>query len=99
VELIATKDQTFDSAAQDSEYGGNIAGDNIGEFHQGQNGGGAYSIISSAKDDEIVLNDTVLGGSSIHASGSADPSLMADEYNTINLNAGVVNTVSGSTTQ
>lgn len=99
VELIATKDQTFDSAAHDSEYGGNIAGDNIGEFHQGQNGGGAYSIISSAKDDEIVLNDTVLGGSSIHASGSADPSLMADDYNTINLNAGVVNTVSGSTTQ
>lgn len=99
VELIATKDQTFDSAAHDSEYGGNIAGDNIGEFHQGQNGGGAYSIISSAKDDEIVLNDTVLGGSSIHASGSADPSLMADDYNIINLNAGVVNSVSDSTTQ
>ena len=99
VELIATKDQEFDSAAHDSQYGGNVALDNIGEFHQGQNGGGAYSIISSTKNDEIVLNDTVLGGSSIHASGSADSSLMADDYNTINLNAGVVNTVSGSTTQ
>ncbi|WP_298996601.1 hypothetical protein [uncultured Desulfovibrio sp.] len=99
VELIATKDQEFDSAAHDSQYGGNVALDNIGEFHQGQNGGGAYSIISSTKNDEIILNDTLVGGSSIHASGSADPALMADDYNTINLNAGVSNTTADSITR
>ena len=98
VEFVATDNQNFDSAAHDSQYGGQHL-DNIGEFHQGQNNGGAYSVTSSARNDEIILNDTVIGGSSIHASGSADPGHMADDYNTINLNAGVVNATPGSTTR
>ena len=97
MELVATGNQNFDSAAHDSRYGGQHL-DNIGEFHQGQNNGGAYSVVSSAQNDEIIINDTVIGGSSIHASGSADPDQMADDYNTINLAAGVVNTTVGSTT-
>ncbi|WP_291440845.1 hypothetical protein [Desulfovibrio sp.] len=98
VELVVTDNQNFDSAEHDSRYGGQHL-DNIGEFHQGQNNGGVYSVISSAQNDEIIINDAVSGGSSIHASGSAGPAHMADDYNTINLNAGVTNTTPGSTTQ
>ncbi|MDY0260309.1 MAG: hypothetical protein RBR41_11680 [Desulfovibrio sp.] len=97
VEVVATDSQIFDSAAHDSKYGGEHL-DNIGEFHQGQNNGGSYSVISSMQDDEIIMNETVIGGSSIHASGSADPAQMADDFNTIKLNAGVANTTQDSIT-
>ncbi len=97
VEFVATDSQIFDSAAHDSKYGGEHL-DNIGEFHQGQNNGGSYSVISSMQDDEIIMNETVIGGSSIHASGSADPAHMADDFNTIKLNAGVANTTQDSIT-
>lgn len=90
VEFVATEDPSFDSPAFDSRYEGHENLENIGEFHQGKGEKGAYSIISSDRNDEITLNDTVIGGSSIYASGSADPQQMADDYNTITLNQGVL---------
>ena len=97
VEFVATDSQIFDSAVHDGKYGGQHL-DNIGEFHQGQNNGGTYNVVSSRQNDEIIMDETVIGGSSIHASGSADPAHMADDFNTVKLNAGVVNTTQGSIT-
>ena len=98
VELVATDNQDFNSSAHDSLYGDHANLEGIGEFHQGKGETGAYSIVSSDRNDEIILNDTVIGGSSIHASGSADPQQMADDYNTINLNQGVLASQPGQTT-
>lgn len=98
VELVATDNQDFNSSAHDSLYGDHANLEGIGEFHQGKGETGAYSIVSSDRNDEIILNDTVIGGSSIHASGSANPQQMADDYNTINLNQGVLASQPGQTT-
>lgn len=97
VELVATNSQNFDSIEYDRQSVGHHL-ENIGEFHHGQHHGGVYSIISSSQNDEITLDDTVAGGSSIYASGSVDRAHMADDNNTITLNAGVVNTTSGVST-
>ena len=85
VEFVATADPEFDSAAHTAKHGNEAGLDNIGEFHYGRGTNGQYSIISSDKNDEIILADTLQGGSSIHASGSADPAHMANDYNTIKL--------------
>ncbi|MFT4301130.1 MAG: hypothetical protein QM579_05210 [Desulfovibrio sp.] len=98
VELVATDNQNFNSSAHDSLYGDHANLEGIGEFHQGKGETGAYSIVSSDRNDEIILNDTVIGGSSIHASGSANPQQMADDYNTINLNQGILASQPGQTT-
>ncbi|MGE4311379.1 beta strand repeat-containing protein [Desulfovibrio sp.] len=98
VELVATSNQNFDSIEYDRQGVGHHL-ESIGEFHQGQHNGGVYSIISSSRNDEIILNDNVAGGSSIYASGSVDRAHMADDTNTITLNAGVANTTPGSSTQ
>ena len=98
VELVGTSTQNFDSIEYDRQSVEHNA-ENIGEFHQGQHNSGVYSIISSSRNDEIILNDNVAGGSSIYASGSGDRAHMADDTNTITLNAGVANTTSGSSTQ
>ncbi len=98
VELVGTSTQNFDSIKYDRQSVEHHA-ESIGEFHQGQHNGGVYSIISSSRNDEIILNDNVAGGSSIYASGSGDRAHMADDTNTITLNAGVANTTSGSSTQ
>ncbi|MEG6592548.1 hypothetical protein V6C16_06155, partial [Desulfovibrio sp. 1188_IL3213] len=100
VEVVASGGSSFDSQAYDAKYGA-VSGfgtESVGEYHQGTGQTGRYQIVASTGDDEIIINDTVIGGSSIHASGSADPAQMADDYNTINLNAGVANTTPGSTT-
>ncbi|MDY0260308.1 MAG: hypothetical protein RBR41_11675 [Desulfovibrio sp.] len=97
VELVATSNQNFDSIEYDRQGVGHHL-ESIGEFHQGQHNGGVYSIISSSRNDEIILNDNVGGGSSIYASGSVDRAHMADDNNIINLNAGVVNTTPGAST-
>lgn len=98
VELVATDNPNFNSSAHDSLYGDHANLEGIGEFHQGKGESGAYSITSSDRNDEIILNDTVIGGSSIHASGSANPHQMADDYNTIKLNQGVLASQPGQTT-
>ena len=100
VEVVASGGSSFDSQAYDAEYGAvsRFGTESVGEYHQGTGQTGSYQIVASTGDDDIILNDTVIGGSSIHASGSADPAQMADDYNTINLNAGVANTTPGSTT-
>ena len=98
VELVGTSTQHFDSIKYDRQSVEHHA-ESIGEFHQGQHNGGVYSIISSSRNDEIILNDNVAGGSSIYASGSGDRAHMADDTNTITLNAGVVNSTLGSSTQ
>ncbi|WP_179980549.1 hypothetical protein [Desulfovibrio sp. 86] len=98
VELVGTSTQNFDSIEYDRQSVEHNA-ENIGEFHQGQHNSGVYSIISSSRNDEIILNDNVAGGSSIYASGSVDRAHMADDTNTITLNAGVVNSTLGSSTQ
>lgn len=85
VEFVATVDPEFDSAAHTAKHGNEAGLDSIGEFHYGRGTNGQYSIISSDKNDEIILADTLQGGSSIHASGSADPAHMANDYNTIKL--------------
>ena len=98
VELVATDTENFDSIAHDSLYGDHTGLESIGEYHQGKNETGHYSILSSAQNDEIILNDTLVGGSSIYASASSNPSLMADDYNTIKLNEGVQATQANETT-
>ncbi|MEG6503566.1 hypothetical protein, partial [Desulfovibrio sp. 1214_IL3152] len=100
VEVVATGGSSFDSQAYDTEYGA-VSGfgtESVGEYHQGSGQTGSYQIVASTGNDNINLDDTVIGGSSIHASGSADPARMADDYNTITLNAGVANTTPGSIT-
>lgn len=98
VEFVATDNQDFNSSAHDSLYGDHANLEGIGEFHQGKGETGTYSIVSSDRNDEIILNDTVIGGSSIHASGSANPQQMADDYNTIKLNQGILASQPGQTT-
>ena len=97
VQIIGSNDPNFDSHHQDEfdkAQGGaypNHKEENIGEFHQGKDETGSYNIVSSNNNDEIILNDTVLGGSQIHASGSAFFPQMAKDYNTIILNKGMNN--------
>ena len=91
VEVVATNDSSFDSAAYDAQHGGvsRFGTESVGEYHQGSGQTGSYQITSSTGNDDIILNDSVIGGSNIHASGN--PANMADDYNTILLNKGVNN--------
>ncbi|MBB5144108.1 beta strand repeat-containing protein [Desulfovibrio intestinalis] len=92
VEVVGTQGTYFNSADYDEEYGAvsGLGTDYIGEYHQGSGQNGSYHITSSSKNNDIVLNDSLIGGSYVHASGN--PSDMGHDFNTILMNKGVINT-------
>ena len=92
VEVVGTQGTYFNSADYDEQYGAvsGLGTDYIGEYHQGSGQNGSYHITSSSKNNDIVLNDSLVGGSYVHASGN--PSDMGHDFNTILMNKGVINT-------
>ncbi|MEG6501479.1 beta strand repeat-containing protein, partial [Desulfovibrio sp. 1214_IL3152] len=92
VEVVGTQGTYFNSADYDEQYGAvsGLGTDYIGEYHQGSGQNGSYHITSSSKNNDIVLNDSLIGGSYVHASGN--PSDMGHDFNTVLMNKGVINT-------